>query len=173
MTTVKDADNREWTINVNILTVKRLRELKEDPISLTDPQQLGGLFDDVGRQYEVTWQIVKEQAATHSIDEMAFAEIWTKNFAKFTDALVDALKNFFQLCGKQELSGIIEKTLSVSKQIQSVVSDSVSGAKMDQYVSKIVRDEQNRIDKAFEKALKEDPETTETNTTLSGGSPES
>ena len=147
----KDQENRTWIVSITILDVKRLRE--HVGVRLTDSDSLSELFDDESQQYEVMWYLVEAQARKLGVDEVAFATVFTENFAVATKALVEAIQLFFRQTGRPELESLISKILGASTRLRGVVEKNLSSERFDQVLDKLVVDEEARIDAAMAKAL--------------------
>lgn len=163
-----DSSGRKWTVALTVLDVKKLRE--NASVVITDPESLSELFDDATLQYEVLWTLVEPQAAKFGVDATVFAEVFTECFATASKALVESIQLFFRQTGRTDLSGVIERILSASIKLQSIVERNLSSTKFGQVLDKIVTDEDTRINEAMDRHLLMRPTTGSLESQESSGS---
>jgi hypothetical protein len=152
MASFQDKNNKNWQINVTMLDVKRLRE--NQSIKLTDPETLSELFNDECMIFDVLWVLCEPQADGMTADE--FAKILMPCYVPAVEALIKALTDFFQQCGRIELAKLIERTLNASKRLQKLTEENLSSTSMDQMIDQMIEREDKRMKEAM------------TNTSLSG-----
>jgi hypothetical protein len=152
----KDELNRSWEVGITILDVRKLRDHAK--IDIMDSDSLSELFDSEELQYEAVWYLVETQAKTYGVDEIAFAKVFTTHYAAASAALVEAVKLFFQSTGRTETVTLIEKILLASQRLRGVASKNLNSDRFEQVLTKLVTDEEERINKAMDRAL--DPSTT-------------
>lgn len=157
MPAFKDEQSRTWTLDITILDVRRLREFAK--VDIMESDSLSELFDSEELQYEVVWYLVEKQAKEFNVDELQFASLFTKNYVSISTALIEAIKIFFQSTGRNETVTLIEKILSASQKLRAVASKNLNSDKFSSVLDKLVTDEEERINKAIDKAL-EPPTTT-------------
>lgn len=160
MKTFKDTNQTEWTVDVTVLDVKKLRE--KAGIRLTDPDQLATLLEDEEKLFEILWLLVADQAKEQNIDAEQFAKRITKVYLDAMEALVGAISDFFQSLGRTELHVAIGKISSALKKQRENVASSLSSAKMDQTLTHILSQQTKKLDDMMDRLMNESNESTST-----------
>ena len=145
----KDNKGRAWNIDVNVASIKRLRQLSKaagDEINLLAVVEDKGalmkrLATDPILLVDVIYLLVQEQCQAQQVSDEDFgAGLAGDAIALATDALLEDLADFFPK-GKRELIGV---ALAKMKRFQTLAEDNVR-AKL----------EGGAADALFEKALTE------------------
>lgn len=114
MATFKTADGREWTIAVNVATVKRTRELTGvNLLALVGEQAaISELFSDDVRLCEVLCAVIRPQLEAASVsDDQFFATINGDVIERAAEALLNEIVDFFQ----EPRRGLMKKALAKYK----------------------------------------------------------
>lgn len=124
MRSFSDAAGRQWSVEINVNAIKRVRALLPG-VDLASPDKgepplFVRLCDDAVLLCDVLYCLVKPQADSMAItDEQFGASIGPEGLAAGTDALLGELSDFFRKLGRRELAALITKT----REVQQVVID--------------------------------------------------
>jgi hypothetical protein len=94
----KDTEGREWSLTVNVGSIKAVRDVTG--IDLTklfkDSSQSQALFDDIPVFATVLWTMVEKQARERGVDEDSFGNSLLGDVVEeASDALIAEVINFF------------------------------------------------------------------------------
>lgn len=121
MATFKDANNEEWTVFIDIPTVKRLREHDRDVLGLFDDGFKGfeKLVGDPVRLVDTISLICQEQIQDRKMDDVAFAKaLYGDALARAVDALVEGVSDFFHDPKRRET---IKAVFRKAKEVESAM----------------------------------------------------
>ncbi len=126
MKTFKDTADREWTIDMTIGAIKRVKDLYNvDLLSLDKPESEGSeplltrLGIDIALLIDVVYGLIKPQADKEKVDAQTFGEALGGDSVKDAmNAFYDELVNFFQSLGRND---IVEAIRAQQKMIQVMV----------------------------------------------------
>jgi hypothetical protein len=106
----RDAEGREWSVSVNVLTVKKLRSLGCD-IMAEDGGGINSLASDPVALGESLWAICSDQATKRGVTEsMFFESIGGEALESATDAMIGAIIDFFPSARKRLLQKAMDKS---------------------------------------------------------------
>jgi hypothetical protein len=117
----KDRDGREWTIDVTIDSVKRIKSLIGfDLLDLDEGKSLIKLVDDPVTLCDVIYCLVKPQADERQISDVRFGQAMAGDAIEAaTDALLADLVDFFP--GRKRR--LLAKTLAKLKELTGQIMD--------------------------------------------------
>lgn len=104
------ADQKKWRVELDIGTARRLS--KDIEWDIWNQDNLNVLFkaEEIETQINILWVIIEEQAQTRNIDEAEFAKrLGGEADVAAHNALVEAIRDFFQGRGAVELARAVEK----------------------------------------------------------------
>lgn len=118
-----DAEGREWTVFIDIPTVKRLRQHDLDVLGLFDEGFSGfeKLLADPVRLVDTISLICQEQIKERDMDENGFARaLYGDALSRAVDALVEGITSFFHDPKRREsLRTVFRK----AKEVESMMYD--------------------------------------------------
>lgn len=116
----KDANGREWAVEINVGQAKRVRaSLQVDLPALVAGRAdgLGELLDDPIRLVDVLYVLCRDQAQKAGIsDEQFGCGLGGDTLAQATDALVESLVDFFPDPKRRE---VLRKLMAAARSIQA------------------------------------------------------
>jgi NAD/NADP transhydrogenase alpha subunit len=113
----KDADGREWTVTVNVGTVKKLRALGCD-IMAEDGGGINSLASDPVALAEAIWMVCEEQGQKRSItDSMFYSSLGGDSIEAATDAMINAIIDFFPSARKRLLQKAMDKSRTLKSEM--------------------------------------------------------
>ena len=116
MQVFKDANGGEWSVSVNVGTVKRLRAIGCD-IMAEDGNGIMSLSSDPVMLGDALWCVCKDQAAAKCITEDSFfSAIGGDSIESATEALIGAVIDFFPSARRN----LMKKAMLKSKALQRV-----------------------------------------------------
>jgi hypothetical protein len=113
MKTFKDSTGREWTIAINVGSIKRVKELIS--VDLTEllagaPALIDRLGSDLILIVDVIYALCKPQADDRKIDDVAFASVIDGAAGKAAYmAFREDLADFFSQWGRDEQAAVIRR----------------------------------------------------------------
>lgn len=119
MSTFKTTDGREWTVAVNVGTVKRVREATGvDILALvSDQRAISEAFSDNIRLAEIIAAVIRPGLLESGVtDEQFFAAIDGSVIESATEALLAEVANFFQEPRRTILLKAMEKVRAAVKE---------------------------------------------------------
>lgn len=116
----KDAENREWSVDITVGTLRRIRELSginlATPAALANGDTMGRLSDDLVLLSDVLYAAVKPQADAKGLDKEQYTDaIRGDAINDGTYALLYALADFFPKVQGQ----LFARLLDASKEAQA------------------------------------------------------
>lgn len=127
----KDGKGREWAIELNVSTIKRVRELTE--VNLLAVLEGGDLLERLGSDPELLcntlYALVKPEADRQNISDVQFGEGMSGDAIDHgATALLGELVDFFPEPRRRVLAGVLEKlkkleTEAISQSLRRVESD--------------------------------------------------
>jgi hypothetical protein len=106
----RDAEGREWSVSVNVLTVKKLRVIGCD-IMAEDGGGINVLASDPVALVESLWMICQEQAMKRGVTEsMFFESLGGDALEQATEAMIGAIVDFFPSARKRLLQKAMDKS---------------------------------------------------------------
>jgi len=118
-----DAENREWTIRIDIPTIKLLREHDLDVLGLFDEgfQGLEKLVSDPVRLVDTISLVCQDQIKELDMDADSFARaLYGDALARAVDALVEGITDFFHDPKRRET---IKTVFRKAKEIEKAMFD--------------------------------------------------
>lgn len=117
----KDSADREWQVDITVNTIKRVRELTEIDLASLDHALLKDILTDPIDLCNVLYAIVKPQADAQDVTPENFGEALVGNaIERATDALLEALVNFFPDSRSRVLKAALAKVKELDKKIQDL-----------------------------------------------------
>jgi hypothetical protein len=119
MKTFKDSAGTEWTVNVTVATVKRVKDLcGVNLMDVVGGELLKELASDPVKLVDTLYVICKPQATERSVTDEQFAErLSGDSLADATEAFLQGLADFFP----QPQRGIIQKLLTKRTEFNATV----------------------------------------------------
>lgn len=119
MKTFKDNKDREWDIEVNMFTVKKVKDLLGvNIVDLDDNKTMSRIKDDMIFVIDVIYVLCKKQVKERKMNEESFAEgLFGDPLAKAVAAFIEAWTDFFpsttrkRLIASQGLAGNVSKKM--------------------------------------------------------------
>ncbi len=115
MQTFKDRANREWTLDVNVGSIKRVKALMQiDLMQAVEGKLIEQLINDPVTLCNVIWALCQAQATQRGISEEVFGESMAGTaIDEATAALLKDLVDFFPLHRRQALAAAIQKQTTI------------------------------------------------------------
>jgi len=108
MKTFVDAQQRTWSVVVNVATVKRVRSLAD--VDLLDPQSYQALAEDPVRLCDVLFAICKPEADGREVSDESFGEALAGDVLDAAiAALLEELTDFFPKARRPVIRKAVEK----------------------------------------------------------------
>lgn len=130
MPSFKDSAGRDWTVAVNVLTIKRIREaidvdlMRLDKGEPGEPSLATRLATDPVLVCEVLYAVIKPQLDLRGITDEQFCEHMDgEATCRAYEAFCEALELFFRSLGRTELAQVLRKgTEGVRKTVKAVTA---------------------------------------------------
>lgn len=117
MRTFKDSTGREWTIDVTVGAVKRVRELTQVDLFSIFTQAGSAVFNDPVKLVDVLYALCRDQAEKMAVSDLQFGEsLVGDSIEAAADAMVDAVVDFFP----ERRRDLHRRMVDKSKQITEV-----------------------------------------------------
>lgn len=119
MTSFRDAAGREWSVAINVGSVRRVREAMDFDIqALADDhcQALGALLADPVKMAAVLWHLCKEQAASFGVSEDDF---YAAMFGETLDAAGEAFADAFFAFGRKPMRVLGKKVFRKAQEVEA------------------------------------------------------
>lgn len=123
MATFTDAKENEWTVFIDVPTVKRLREQKLDLLGLFDDgfKAFESLVADPVKLVDTISMVCQEQIIERGMDETAFAKcLYGDALARAVDALVEGISDFFHDPKRRQA---VKSVFRKAKEIEAAMLD--------------------------------------------------
>jgi hypothetical protein len=138
MKSFKDNLDRNWTLNLNVQALKRVRSLaKVDLLALDEgsPPLAVRLATDVILLCDVLFALVKPDADEAGLTDEDFARgLGGDGLAMATGALGEELKDFFQRLGRKDLARVVATQEALVQKIVAKNDSAVSEIDLDQLI---------------------------------------
>jgi hypothetical protein len=132
MATFKTLDGKQWLVEVNYLTVKRVRDLcavNVLDICNLDKESLSGWVADDLKVLEVICAVVRPQLASLDMaDEEFFAACDGGVLKEAVERLVDQVSDFFQEPRKGLVKKVIQKLRETEKKMEAQAEKAIDAA---------------------------------------------
>ena len=132
MATFKTLDGKQWLVEVNYLTVKRVRDLcavNVLDICNLDKESLSGWVADDLKVLEVICAVVRPQLASLDMaDEEFFAACDGGVLKEAVERLVDQVSDFFQEPRKGLVKKVIQKLRETEKKMETAAAAAIEKA---------------------------------------------
>ncbi len=141
MKTFKDNAGRDWTVAVNVATVKRLRDLLDvDLMKVVEGDLIERLYSDPVLLVDVLYVLCKPQADAAGIASEQFGEAMGGDAIELaTAALIDGIIDFFPNRRDRERFGkVMEKFGAMLEKVHDALDVRVEGPALDRQLEQIV-----------------------------------
>lgn len=108
-----DATGREWPVEINFSTLRRVKDLAK--LDLLDPEQLKTLGSDLLVMPNVLFATVKPVADQCAVGDEAFADLLVPVFDVAVGCFFQELEDFFRRLGRTALATLIQEILTWRK----------------------------------------------------------
>jgi hypothetical protein len=151
MRAFKDSAGREWTVSINIGSIKRVRDLMKlngESIDLltpfTGPQPLvNRLFLDLCLLVDVLYCLCRPQAQERKVSDEDFgAAIAGEESKAASEAFFEELISFFQKAGREETAKILAGNLDLVR--QEMEAHAQAFGRLQEVAPAMISDEANR-----------------------------
>lgn len=133
-----DSSGRQWVIQINVDTIKRVRDLaKVDlaDVASGDPPLIVRLTTDVVMLCDVLFSICEKQAATAGVSDEEFGRAMGGDTLLLgSTALMEELIDFFQKLGRREVAKMIQKQQCLVTTAVSAVESRLDAVDVEQMV---------------------------------------
>lgn len=148
----KDNADHDWTLNVNVTAIKRVRDLlKVDLLEVLQGKLLERLGDDPVLLVDVVYVLCKPQAEQAGITDVQFGEAMAGDaIDAATTALLEELVDFFPERQRRLLGKALGKLKKLAAMTQERAEKRLAGPTLD----KIVEKELDRSDAELETKLR-------------------
>ena len=130
MSSFKDKSGREWTIEMSIGDLKRVREttgVNLMELTVGEAPPVFEIVNDIDKQLAIVWALIEEQATEAGLTEAQFLKAMNGKAAfDATCALWDQISEFLKGLGRKEAADVIRKTLSLRTETIAVAVDRIS-----------------------------------------------
>ena len=130
MKTFTDAASRTWTVNVNVATVKRVKELLEiDLTKLIDDKAkpLAELISDPIKLVDVVYVLCKTQADAEKVSDEDFGRaMWGDSIYAAADAFLGAWIDFHPANKREALANIITKSRQLDDRMAQAALENIN-----------------------------------------------
>ncbi len=143
MKTFVDRRNREWTLDISVGSIKRVKSLVDvDLLQAVEGKLIEQLINDPVTLCNIIWALCKDQAMQAGVSEEQFGEAMAgKAIDDATEALLGELTNFFPLHRRQALAAAVQKQTTIlekgTKMILEKINDPQTEARI---LSKLQRE---------------------------------
>lgn len=133
MRTFRDKVGAEWTIEVTIATVKRIRDLAGlDVLDLET--SFARLIDDPCALGAALYAAVKPQADERGVSPDAFADLLDGEAVRLaTAAMTEELADFFQGAKRTAAKAVLRKIAQLTPEIERRINERVDGLTLDAF----------------------------------------
>ena len=138
MATFEDSKGRQWVVHCDVGTIARVRRETGCDLAklLASKEALQELADDPVRLVEVIWSVIEPQAETRSVSPEDFGSSLVGDaIERATDALVEAIIDFFPKRRGNLLRQLVEKTKSLETAISQKIEKQIEGLTVESLTS--------------------------------------
>jgi len=139
--TFKDTENRDWTVEITVGAVKRVRAaLDVDLYSLIDDKAAGlaKLMNDPCMLVAVIFVLCREQAEKQEVSEEQFGNaLGGDTLEACADAFLEALTDFFPSRSRAPLRKIAQKGKQISEKATALLEKRIDALDVDTEVEKL------------------------------------
>ncbi len=153
-----DGNGRVWKIKFTIAIARTLRE--HHNIRLTDPDSIVQLCADPELQYVAVSVACSEQMDKLGVTSEEFSELFTDHYSQATEAMVEALGNFYQSLTRADLVGIVKNSIRLSRQLVHSATGRIEGPDAAKLAELAIKRSEEAIDNEIKKQIKELEEMT-------------
>lgn len=116
-----DANKNSWSISLNVRKLKGIRDSVRDKsgkqvdlMETVNDKLVFTLLSDPCLVGDILWYLSKDQAGTLKISKETFLDsLWGEYLEAGTEALIEALSDFFPMSEKMTLQKIVEATKQI------------------------------------------------------------
>jgi len=138
MKTFVDAQNRTWSVVVNVATVKRVRSLAD--ADLLDPQSYQALAEDPVRLCDVLFAICKPEADGRQVSDESFGEALAGDVLDAAiAALLDEIVDFFPKGRRQVIRLAVAKLTRLQEAVTKVQTEKLESMDIEAMADALTR----------------------------------
>lgn len=155
MATFKDRNGRDWVIDCNVITMRRVNDrLKVNLLESISTKLLQDLADDPGRLVDVLYVLCEEQCTAKSVTDEDFGyALVGEAIEKALDALVESLLDFFPPRRSALLRKIWEKVLAAETQQEAMLRTKLDGPIVSETIASLMATANREMDAALKAAV--------------------
>ena len=141
MTSFKDAAGREWRLEINVDTIKRVRgsTLKVNLLDVVDRKSalLGQLAEDPVFLVDLLFVLCQPQAEKENVSDVVFGQAMAGDvIEQATTALLEEIANFFPAGKRQILMKMLEKIKAIETQVNQKAQQKLDSPELEQLIQK-------------------------------------
>jgi len=136
----KDTEGREWTVNVNVATIKRVRDLVDvDLLALADGELFAKLISDPVLLCDTVFAVCKPEADKKGIVDTDFGESMSGDTIEAaTNALLEEIVNFCpSRQGRENLNRILTATNKTMAKVHEKIGEKID-TELDQLLENVI-----------------------------------
>lgn len=143
MKTFTDSKCRDWTVDVNVTAVKRVRDrLSIDLLDLSSGQLFEKLVADPIALVDVLYVLCEPQANERQVTDVQFGEAMAGDAIEAaTTALLESLIEFFPKAKRAVLEKAVQKLRTVEAMAAQVASQRLDSPEIDAQIERLIRGE--------------------------------
>lgn len=147
MKTFTDADDRKWTVAIDIPTARRVRdELDIDLLSALDGELLQRLSRDTYLLVDLLYVLCQEQAVAAGVTDQAFGSgIRGDAIDAATDAFLQALTDFFPRRERAVLAQVSQKSADLKDLATAEIQAKLASGQPEQLLRELMAKEDRTI----------------------------
>ena len=142
----KDSEGREWSLSINVLSLKRL---KESPLALDlldDPTGMKRLANDSFLGIDVTYHLCREECDKTGVSEESFVTAFPGDGL---EALMRELLDFFRRFRRQAEATLLDQILQTKDQARAMAAEKANSPAMQQAIQRAMTEASRKIDQAL------------------------
>lgn len=142
----KDSEGREWSLSINVLALKKL---KESPLAIDLLDDLAGmkrLANDTFLAIDVTYQLCLEACDKAGVSEESFITAFPGDGI---ECLLAELLDFFRRFRRQAEATLLEQILQVKDQTAAMAAEKANSPAMQQAIQRAMAEASQKIDQAL------------------------
>lgn len=149
--TFTDQDGRSWLCAINIATVRSLKDrIGLDVMSAFEGKLFSELASDPVKLGDALYVICEQQARDRGISDWDFGCLLAGDtLDRATDALIEAIIDFFPGSRREILSQIWNKQRQADRQVTAAALRRVNSSAMDRMIEKAVSEAELEFDRAM------------------------
>ena len=148
-----DNDGNQWSCRINLSDAKRLRD---SGVDLFDPSGIKKLFSEVLDTVEFLVELLRPQWEGRGLSVIDISDVITGGdgtYTSATNALNQALQDFFRRLDRPALAMVIERAWATAMQLETQSLRNAGGPKVESLMSEMLKKSQEQFDAELDKEL--------------------